>query len=103
MGLQIGRFDIKHGVVGGVALVEAVAGEGFPIVEDGVGIGLGDALGPGPLDELVAFLVQGVGLFLGDRLAQVVGIGGGVAGHLHGGVHDLLLAHRDPVGFLPNR
>ena len=58
-----------------MALVEAVAGKLFPVVEDLAGGLLGDAVLDRSVDKLLAVLEQFIFHLLGDCFAQVVRFG----------------------------
>ncbi len=103
VGFQVGCLHGDHAVIGRMRLVEAVAGEILPVVEDlGCHILIDAALGR-PVHELRPVLAQHACLLLGDRLPQLIGFRGLIAGKLHGSEHDLLLIDRNAVGFLEDR
>ncbi len=103
MALEVGSLDGDDAIIGGMALVEAIAGELFPIFKDGAGGFLFNAALDRPAHKLLLVLVQLVLDLLGDGLAQVVRFGGGIASQLHSGEHELFLVHREAVGLLEER
>ncbi len=103
VGLQIGGLAADDGVVGGVGLVEAVAGEELDVAPDGVAHLLREAAGHGPGGELRLVLVHQVALLLRYGLADHVGFARLVAGQLGGDADDLLLIDEDAVGVLQDR
>ena len=103
MAFQVAGLHGDDAVIGGVALVEAVAGELLPVVEDLAGGLLGDAALHCPMHELLLVLEQLVLDLLGDGFAQVVRLGRGIARQLHRRRHQLFLVHREAVGLLEDR
>ena len=95
--LEVRRLVRHQAIARGVGLVETVALERLEGREDGV-----DRLRPhaslGRLgDELALQRPQDGGLLLADRVAQHVRLGAREAGQAHGGGHDVLLVHEDPI------
>ena len=70
--LQVGGLTADHAVIGGVALVEAVARELLPVGEDRVGGFFAMPFCDAPFDEFRAVFVDLLAFLLGDGLAQVV-------------------------------
>jgi len=103
MGLQVRRLDGDHTVIGGMGLVEAITGEVLPIVEHRRRRLPAYAFLHRPLDELLAVHLERLGFLLGNGLAQPVRFCRSVAGHLHGGEHDLLLIDGNSIGLLKDR
>ena len=100
VGLQIGRLATDDGVVGGVGLVEAVAGEKLDVAPDGLAHFPREAALHGPGRELRLVLVHQVALLLGHRLADHVRLARLIAGQFGGDADDLLLIDKDAVGVL---
>ncbi len=82
MGLEVGRLVGQVGVGGAVGLVEAVLGELGDLVEDLRGLGLGDAVLPGALEEALLLGLHDLLDLLAHGLAQDVGLGQREAGEL---------------------
>ncbi len=86
-----------------MGLVEAITGEVLPVVEHRRRCLSAHAFLHRPLDEFLAVHLERPGLFLGYGLAQSVRFCRSVAGHLHGGEHDLLLIDGNSIGLLKDR
>jgi len=87
----------------GVRLVEAVAGEFFHQVEDGVGLGFLDAIGGRAGQESGALPGHLLDVLLAHRAAQQVGGAQRVAADDLRHLHDLLLVDHDAVGLAQDR
>ena len=98
------RGLVRHQRIGGgVRLVEAVAGEFFHQVEDGVGLVAGQAVLRRALAELGALLRHLLDVFLAHRAAQQIGAAERVAADDLRHLHHLLLIDHDAVGLLQDR
>ncbi len=86
-----------------MALVEAVIGELRQQFEDGVGLGLADAVLDRAGDEDRALLLHLLADLLAHRAAQQVGVAERIAGHDLGDLHHLFLVDDDAEGFLQDR
>ncbi len=95
--LQVRRLVGDEPVARGVGLVEAVALEGLEGVEDRIDRLRPDASLGRLVDELLAHRAQDRGLLLADRVAERVRLRPAEAAERHGGGHDVLLVHEDPV------
>ena len=100
MRLHPGGLVRQQGVGGGVALVEAVAGELVDQVEQLVGLGLPDSRDlAAAVDEARALRVHFRLHLLAHGPAQQVGIAERIAGKDLRGLHHLFLIDEDAVGF----
>ncbi len=98
VGLEVGGPVGHQPVAGGVRLVERVVGErqhGVPQRLDGR---RREPVGLHAFGEALELLLEHLALLLAHRLAQDVGAGQRVAGHLLRDAHDLLLVDDQPVG-----
>ncbi len=103
IGLQPAGLVRDQGVGGGVALVEAVAGELGHQVEDAVGLLGRHALLGGAGDEPGLLQVHLLLFLLAHGPAQQIGLAQGVAGQDLGDLHHLFLVDDDAVGLLQHR
>ena len=100
---QKGGLYGDEAVIGGVAFVEAVAGELFPVFKNRRGGGfVHHAFVYRAVDEFLFVLGDFLKLFFGNGFAQVVRFGAAVAGDFHCRAHDLFLVDRDAVGVVEN-
>ncbi len=97
VGFEEGRFDRYQAVSRGMALVEAVAGETFPVIENGFGDLAINAVFYRPFHKLFMVLGNFVFLLFCNGLAELVGLRGFVTRHVHCQEHDLLLVNRNAV------
>ena len=96
--LQPGGLVGDESVAVGVGLVERVVGERLDLLEKRVAELLAISILDTTLDELFAFGLDQVAVFLSDGLAQVVGGLERVAGEALRDAHHRLLVEHQPVG-----
>ena len=100
MALEPSCLVAHPGIAGGVALVEGILGEFFPVLPNLVQLFLGMAVGLTTFHKLVFQGVKSVYLLLAHCLAQLVGLSFREVGQLAAEQHHLLLIYRHSVCFL---
>jgi len=101
--LQIGRLYRDDRVVGGMALVKAVAGEKLDVPVDRFCRIFRDIVLLASLNKEMLVLLDIRCFLLADGAAHQVGFAGGVAGKLAQDLDDLLLVDDDAVGLRQDR
>ena len=98
VGLEVGRPIGHQTVAGCVRLVEGVVGEGKDGVPQHFDRPGRESVGLHALGEALVLLVEHLALLLAHRLAQDVGSGQRVTGHLLRDAHDLFLVDDQAIG-----
>ena len=103
MALEVSGLHRDDAVVGSVALIEAIMGKAFPIVKNGFGFFPWNTLFNCAFNKFLVVLGNLLFFFLGNRRAQVVRFGGGIASQLYRGLHNLFLVNRVSVSIFEDR